>query len=66
MNNKSVYVVIANEEEKVRECIVLSDSEKAQEVWKYLERIWDGKNVAFVSRAIDDIPIIVREGLEYE
>ena len=50
----SVYVVIANELEKVKECVVLSNAGKASKVFHRLRGIYGRANVALISRAIDD------------
>jgi hypothetical protein len=63
----SVYVLIANEEERVKECIVVSDLESANEYRKNLIEIYGGANVCMASRFINNIPEniirkMVREG----
>lgn len=54
-NGKSVYVVIANEGEKVKECLVLSELIVAQDKFKMLKEIWGGANVALVMCQVDAI-----------
>lgn len=52
----SVYVVIANDYEKVKECIVFSDADKAMEFYSHCRKIYGGANVAFCSRRVDNVP----------
>lgn len=61
-----VYIIIANEEEKVRECIVLPDSDRkeALEIFNKLREIWGGENVAFISRRIGWIPDNVEQAVK--
>lgn len=61
--NDSVYVVIANEEEWVKECIVLSNLPKAQEIFGHLKNVWGSANVALVNVRVDNIPFIVASQL---
>jgi hypothetical protein len=58
---RCIYVVIANDEERVQECIVLTNSGEANKVYKKLRRIWGGANVAMCSRAVNSIPRNVAE-----
>lgn len=53
---KSVYVVIANEDHIVKECIVTDDNDVAVATWLALKEIWGVPNVAYFSRAVNDIP----------
>jgi hypothetical protein len=48
-----VYVVTANKEEKVKECIVLEDFNKAKEVFNCLKTIYGGANVCLCSRELN-------------
>lgn len=58
---KSVYVVIANDEHLVKECIVTEDNDVAVATWLALKEIWGVPNVAFVSRRVNDIPKNITE-----
>jgi hypothetical protein len=53
---KHVYVLVANEEEKVRKCLVVEDSEWAREIFLKLINIYGGANVCMASRFINDVP----------
>lgn len=64
MNNTSVYVVIANEEEKVKKCIVFDDFDKAYEIFEKLKTIYGGANVALCSRKINDMPSLLQQEIE--
>lgn len=55
--DKSVYVVIANEGEQVKECIVLSELIVAQDKFEMLKEIWGGANVALICTQVDTIPV---------
>lgn len=48
----SVYVVIANEEEKVKECLVFFSNEKAYTARDALIKNYGGANVCIASRRI--------------
>jgi len=53
----SVRVLIALDEDgRLRECIVLTDTRQADELYQRLRGIWGGANVAMASRRIDDLP----------
>jgi len=60
----SVYVVVANEDDKVKECIVLKDLDSAYEIYHALQEIWGARYVALCSRAIGDIPVVVSEHMK--
>lgn len=49
---KSVYVIIANEEEKVKECFVVEDKDLALRTFDRLKAVWGVANVAFISRQV--------------
>jgi hypothetical protein len=52
-----INILIAIDDNKrVRECIVISKHDKALEIFKKLQIIWGGNNVALCCRLIDDIP----------
>lgn len=53
----NVYVLIAIDDDyRVRECVVVSELEKAQELFAKLREIWGGDKVCMASRAVDEIP----------
>lgn len=55
--NQSVRVLIAlDEDARVRECIVLTDTRQADDLYQRLRSIWGGANVAMASRAVDELP----------
>ena len=54
----TVYVLIANDEEKVKECIVLEDLDDANKFFNKLKNIYGGANVAMFSRMVNDIPYV--------
>jgi len=54
----TVYVLIANDEEKVKECIVLEDLDDANKFFNKLKTIYGGENVAMFSRMVNDIPYV--------
>lgn len=54
----TVYVLIANDEEKVKECIVLEDLDDANKFFNKLKLIYGGANVAMFSRMVNDIPYV--------
>lgn len=58
-DKNSVYVVIANENKQVKECIVFSEFIVAEDWFKRLKEIWGGDSVALVSRRIDNILIFI-------
>ena len=51
-----VYVVIANDCERVKECMVFSDDERAKEYFDVCKENYGGANVALWARAVDDVP----------
>jgi DNA-binding transcriptional regulator of glucitol operon len=52
-----VYVLVAiDEDQRVRECIVVRDMAVAGRLFDALREIWGGRNVCMASRLIDDIP----------
>lgn len=53
--DNSVYVLIANDGERVKECIVTS-GEPPLELYHLLQAIYGGANVSMHSRMINDIP----------
>lgn len=61
MNNASVYVVIANDEERVKECFVFDDADEADGIFKRLKIIYGGANVALCSRKVNDIPFALQQ-----
>lgn len=52
----SVYVVVANEAERVAECAVFEDYETAMAVFEAFCAVWGRSNVCFASRKVGDIP----------
>ena len=61
----SVRVLIALDEDgRLRECIVLTDTRQADELYQRLRGIWGGANVAMASRAIDSLPLNLQEKME--
>lgn len=54
--SKSVTVVVANDGEKVKECLVFSDSDEAMSYFRVCKEIYGGASVALCGRAIDDVP----------
>lgn len=54
----TVYVLIANDEEKVKECIVLEDLDDANKFFHELKIIYGGENVAMFSKMVNDIPYV--------
>lgn len=59
----SVYVIIALEADRVKECVVLTDGKVASTIFLALSEIYGNANVAFVSRGINDVPVVVSEYL---
>ena len=57
----SIYVLIALEDGKVKECITVSDLETATRIENALRKTYGGANVAMCSRQIDDIPLLIHE-----
>lgn len=61
----NVYVLIAlDEDARVRECVVLTDTRQASELFQKLRGIWGGANVAMASRRIDALPMNLHEKME--
>ena len=59
---KSVRVLIALDEDgRVRECVVLTDTRQADELYQRLRKVWGGANVAMASRAVDELPDNLQE-----
>lgn len=62
INDLSVRVLIAlDEDARVRECVVLTDKQQADDLFQRLRSIWGGANVAMASRRIDDLPLNLHE-----
>lgn len=59
----SIYVLIALEDERVKECIPVSSIETANKLQKKLIEIYGGANVAMCSRQVDDIPYLIERGM---
>lgn len=54
----NVWVVVAtNDDGFIKECIVMRDKDKAWNVYKTVCKIYGSKNSAFISRAIDTVPM---------
>lgn len=60
-DRQSVYVLIANEGERVKECIVVSDSTIAHTLFHILKRIYGGACVAMISRAVNEVPLNIQQ-----
>lgn len=56
MADISVFVLIALELERVKECIVLEDRVQAFGLFDRLKRIYGGANVTIASRQVNDVP----------
>ncbi len=52
---RSVWVLVANQEEKAKECLVVTDSNVAWRLFLELKAKYGGANVCYASRALDDI-----------
>jgi len=56
-DRQHVYVLIAvDEDERVRESFVVTDYERARQLFARLQEIWGGARVALASRFVDDVP----------
>lgn len=58
MPNESIYVVVACDGIKLKECIVLTDGDVARILYKRLKDVY-GERVAMVSCRIDSVPMNV-------
>lgn len=52
----SVYIVIANDCERVQECIAFTGLARAMNYFDYCKAIYGGANVAICARALDEVP----------
>jgi hypothetical protein len=51
-----VYVLVANEKEKVKECFIVSTLDDAMKYRDKLTEIWGAANVCMASRKIGRVP----------
>lgn len=49
-----VYVIIANEEERVRKCVVVTGIDNALLMFDHFKETYGGANVCMASRCVDD------------
>lgn len=65
--SRTVYVLVANDCEKVKECIVVRKQKNADRLYAQLRDIYGGANVCMASRRINRIPFLLTErGYGYE
>lgn len=55
-----VYVLVANEQERVRECLVFASLDEAMGYRDKLIAIWGGANVCMASREIGSVPLLLQ------
>lgn len=59
MNNQSIYILVAHDNEKIKECFAVTDLDEARQHFDTLRQTWGGANVAMASRMINDVPFVV-------
>ena len=56
-----MFVLIANEQEVVKECIVVKNNTTASVLFDILRDIYGSENVAMCSRGLDDVPVNIQQ-----
>jgi len=62
--NLSLFVLVALEGHKVKECMVISDIEAAAGIRRRLQELYGGENICLASVRLDDVPLSLWRGYE--